>query len=129
MSGPGEVVAAGLERLNADDFDGYYALMGEDIVSTNELGTLTGKAQFTAGTSENFTMLSEHWRRVEKMAVSGNYVATWLTFGCVTAESGQRCEVEGCTVWEVQDGLIRSIREIFDWRPLLTALGMDGPTT
>jgi ketosteroid isomerase-like protein len=127
VSGSGEVVTAGLERLNADDFDGYYALMADDLVATNEFGTRSGKAQVMAGTREDFSILSEHWRRVEKIAVSGNHVATWLTFGCVTAESGQRCEVEGCTVWEVQDGLIRSIREIFDWRPLLTALGMGDP--
>jgi ketosteroid isomerase-like protein len=129
MNGPSGVVTAALERLNADDLDGYFALMADDIVAANVFGTLTGKAQVVAGQGENLGLLSEHWRRIEKLVVSGDHVATWQTFGGVTAESGQRAEVEGCTVWEVRDGLIRSIREIYDWQPLLTALSMGDPAT
>jgi ketosteroid isomerase-like protein len=57
--------------------------------------------------------------------VSADHVATWLKFGGVVAESGRRWELEGCTVWEVWDGQIQSVREIADWRPLLTALGRE----
>jgi ketosteroid isomerase-like protein len=129
MNGPSEVVTAALERLNADDLDGYFALMADDIVVANVFGTLAGKAQVVTGQSENLGLFSEHWRRAEKLVVTGDHVATWQAFGGVSAQSGQRAEVEGCTVWEVRDGLIRSIREIYDWEPLLIALGMDGATT
>jgi hypothetical protein len=44
--------------------------------------------------------------------------------GGETVRSGVKWQVEGCTVWEVCEGYITSVREYYDWSPLLQALGM-----
>ena len=61
---------------------------------------------------------------VDRLVVSGNHVATWLTLGGETVRSGVPWQVEGCTVWEVCEGSITSVREYYDWSPLLRALGI-----
>ena len=88
------------------------------------MAKLVGKAQVVDGLRENFGMTSEHWRNVERLVVSGDYVATWLIAGGVVAESGNRWEMESCGIWKVRDGLIESIEDYADWRPLLAAFGM-----
>lgn len=125
MSGPATIVQAALERLNANDLDGYYLLLADNVVTVNEFSTRTGKREVSAKLNEDFGTLSEHWRQIERLVVSADHVATWLKFGGVVAASGRRWELEGCTVWEVRDGLIQSVREIADWRPLLVALGRE----
>ena len=125
MSGPGHVVRAAVERLNANDLAGYYALMADGIVMVTESRTLTGKAAVTAELDESFQAVSNHWTTtVDRLVVSGNHVATWLTLGGETVRSGVPWQVEGCTVWEVCEGSITSVREYYDWSPLLRALGI-----
>ena len=102
MSGPGHVVRAAVERLNANDLAGYYALMADGIVMVTESRTLTGKPAVTAELDETFQAVSNHWTTtVDRLVVSGNHVATWLTLGGETVRSGAPWQVEGCTVWEV----------------------------
>ena len=125
MSGPGHVVRAAVERLNANDLAGYYALMADGIVMVTESRTLTGKPAVTAELDESLQAVSNHWTAtVDRLVVSGNHVATWLTLGGETVRSGAPWQVEGCTVWEVCEGYITSVREYYDWSPLLQALGM-----
>ena len=125
MSGPGHVVRAAVERLNANDLAGYYALMADGIVMVTESRTLTGKAAVTAELDESFQAVSNHWTTtVDRLVVSGNHVATWLTLGGETVRSGVPWQVEGCTVWEVCEGSITSVREYYDWSPLFQAFGM-----
>jgi ketosteroid isomerase-like protein len=124
MSGPGDVIRAAVERLNANDLAGYYALMADGIVMTTASRTLTGKPAVTAELDENFPALSNHRITVDRLVVSGQHVATWLSLGGETVRSGMPWHVEGCTVWEVCDGYITSIREYYDWSPLLQALGI-----
>ena len=125
MREPDEVVRAAVERVNANDLAGYYALMADGIVMVTESRTLTGKPAVTAELDETFQAVSNHWTTtVDRLVVSGNRVATWLTLGGETVRSGVPWQVEGCTVWEVCEGYITSVREYYDWSPLLQALGM-----
>ena len=125
MSGPEHVVRAAVERLNANDLAGYYALMADRIVMVTASRTLTGKPAVTAELDEGFQTVSNHWTTtIDRLVVSGNHVATWLTLGGETVRSGVPWQVEGCTVWEVCEGSITSVREYYDWSPLLQALGM-----
>ena len=124
MSGPGNVVRAAVERLNGNDLAGYYSLLADGVVMVTESRTLTGKPAVTAELDESLQAVSNHWTAtVDRLVVSGNHVATWLTLGGKTVRSGVPWHVEGCTVWEVCDGYITSIREYYDWSPLLQALG------
>ena len=125
MSEPGHVVRAAIERLNDNDLAGYYALMADGIVMVTESRTLTGKPAVTAELDESLQAVSNHWiATVDRLVVSGHHVATWLILGGETVRSGVPWQVEGCTVWEVCEGYITSIREYYDWSPLLQALGM-----
>jgi ketosteroid isomerase-like protein len=125
MSGSEHVVRAAVERLNANDLAGYYALMADGVEMVTESRTLTGKPAVTAELDKNFQSVSNHWTAtVDRLVVSGNHVATWLTLGGETVRSGVPWQVEGCTVWEVRQGYITSVREYYDWSPLLQALGM-----
>jgi ketosteroid isomerase-like protein len=124
MSGPEHVVRAAIERVNADDFPGYYDLMADGIVMVTETRTLTGKPAVTPELDACFQFVSNNWMRVDRLVVSGDHVATWLTVGGATVMSGVPWQVEGCTVWTVREGSIASIREYYDWGPLLRALGM-----
>jgi len=125
MSGPGHVIGAAIERLNANDLAGYYALMADGVVMFTENRTLTGKPAVIAELDESFQTVSNHWTTtVDRLVVSGNRVATWLTLSGETVRSSAPWQVEGCTVWEVCEGYITSIREYYDWSPLLQALGM-----
>ena len=124
MSGPGEVVRAAVERLNASEFDGFSELLTDDVVMVSSMAKLVGKAQVLAGLRENLGMASEHWRTVDRLLVNGDHVATWLINGGVVAESGNRWQMESCGIWKVRDGLIESIRDYADWRPLLAAFGV-----
>ena len=83
-----------------------------------------GKAQVVAEMRENLGMTSEHWRNVERLLVSGDYVATWLIAGGLVAESGNRWEMQECAIWKVRDGRIEAIQDYADWRPLLAAFGV-----
>jgi ketosteroid isomerase-like protein len=129
MSGPEHVVRAAVDRLNANDLAGYYALMAESVVMVTASRTLTGKTAVTAELDEGFQTVSNHWTTtVDRLVVSGDHVATWLTLGGETVRSGVPWQVEGCTVWEVREGYITSVREYYDWSPLLQALRMvSGP--
>ena len=90
MSGPGHVVRAAVERLNANDLAGYYALMADGIVMVTESRTLTGKPAVTAELAETFEAVSNHWTTtVDRLVVSGDHVATWLTLG--GGPSGPAC--------------------------------------
>jgi hypothetical protein len=65
VRGPETVVQAALERHNANDLDGYYALLADDVVTINEFSTRTGKREVSAKLNDDFATLSEHWREIE----------------------------------------------------------------
>ena len=124
MNGPAHVVRGAVERLNANDLAGYYALLADDVVMVTESRTLNGKPAVTAELDAGFQATSNHRITVDRLVVSGNRVAAWLTMGGEDVRSGVPWQVEGCTVWEVSEGYITSIREYYDWCPLQQALGM-----
>ena len=111
MNDPAALVCAAFEHLNAHDLDAYYALLADDVVSIGLTGRFDGKDAMRAGIGLSFDAIPDHWRRVERMAVSGDSVATWITFGGTVAATGEPIELEGCVIWDIQDGRICAIRE------------------
>jgi ketosteroid isomerase-like protein len=109
MNDPASLVRAAFEHLNAHDLDAHYALLTDDVVSIGVLGRFEGKDAVRAGIDPAFDAMPDHWRRIERMAVSDESVATWT--GGTVASTGEKVEIEGCVIWTVQDGRIRSIRE------------------
>jgi ketosteroid isomerase-like protein len=117
-SDPESVVVAAFDRLNAHDLEGYYDLCADDF---RYVGTTVreGKAEARAVDEPFFAQLPDHWRRIDKLLVSGNTVAAWLTFGGTPAASGRSFEAEFCDVIEVEDGLITSLTMYGDWPALM----------
>lgn len=118
---PRTVVLTALERLNAHDLDGYYDLCADDFAYTGTAAR-RGKAEARAVDEPLFASIPDHWRRVDKLLVSGDMVAVWLTLGGTPAANGQAFEAEFCDVIEVRDGLIRSLTMYADWPSLMSCL-------
>lgn len=119
---PDTIVRAAFDRLNAHDLDGYYALLAEDI-SYTAMTTTHGRAAARAVDAAGFAALPDHWRRIDRLLVSGDVVAVWLTFGGTPATTGEAMEVEFCNIFEVRDGLIQALTIYTDWPALFAQLG------
>ena len=119
------LVRDALARLDAHDVEGYLEHMTDDVVSTTPVATCRGKDEFR-GYLTRLDGIPDHWRRIERLVVSGDSVATWLTFGGTVAVTGRSFEMEGCTVWDTADGRIRTISEWFDVEPMWTAAAPAG---
>ena len=120
-SDPRSVVLAALDRLNAHDLDGYYELCADDFACIGSTER-RGKSEARAVDEPLFTVLPDHWRRVEKLLVCGNTVAVWLTFGGTPTSTGRAFEADLCDVIEVSDGKIQSIRIYADLPALMAKL-------
>ncbi|MDP1792589.1 MAG: nuclear transport factor 2 family protein [Acidimicrobiales bacterium] len=118
---PKTVVVTALDRLNEHDLEGYYALCADDFTYTGT-GTRRGKDEARATDEPLFAALPDHWRRIEKLLVSGNTVVVWLTFGGTPAATGKSFESEFCDVIEVDNGLITSLTMYADWPTLMSKL-------
>lgn len=121
------VVEAAFARLNNHDLDGYYALCADDFRYTG-MTTTHGKAAAREIDTPVFAGLPDHWRRVERILVSGDAVVVWLVFGGTPVATGKPFEVEFFDIFEVRDGLIRSITMYADWPALLRQLGGSSET-
>lgn len=118
---PGAVVLAALDRLNEHDLDGYYSLCAPDFTYTGT-GTRHGHAEARAIDEPLFSAIPDHWRRVDRILVSGEVVAVWLTLGGTPTATGRSFEAELCDIIEVRDGLIRSLTMYADWPALFSRL-------
>jgi ketosteroid isomerase-like protein len=107
------VVLGGLERLNANDLDGYFDLLADDVVLKSAfVGKHQGKQAVCKAIRDACQALSTtHWRRVEKVAVLGESVAVWLSLGGTFSATGESVAVEGCSVFDVRNGRIAATRE------------------
>jgi ketosteroid isomerase-like protein len=114
------LVRGALDRLEAQDIDGYVDCFTGDVVLTNPLGTVSGRVEFRAY-HEAFSAFSSHSRRVEHVVVSGDNVAVWTRFGGTVAATGRSFEVEGCVIFGVRDGLVCSLTEYLDVTPIQEA--------
>lgn len=121
MTDPGEIVRMALDRLNDHDLDGYYALCSDDLIEVG-LATIRGKASVRANDDPLYLLLSDHWRRVKELLVSGDTVAVWLAFGGTHSKSGAHFEIDVCDIVEVRDRLIQSLTMYADWAPMVEAL-------
>ena len=115
-------VLAYFDRLNKHDLDGYYDLFAEDIVYTGASES-RGIAEARAANELFFQNVPDHWRRVERMLVDGDMVVVWLTLGGTPRANGVPFEVEVCSVLEVRDGKVQSVRMYTDWPDLVSKLG------
>ena len=118
---PKSIVVALYDRLNKHDLDGYYDLFAEDILYTGASES-RGIAEARAANEPFFENVPDHWRRVERVLVDGDMVAAWLTFGGTPRANDTPFEVEVCSLIEVGDGKVRSIRMYTDWPALLSKL-------
>ncbi|MEY2471986.1 MAG: SnoaL-like polyketide cyclase [Actinomycetota bacterium] len=118
---PRSVVVAALDRLNDHDLDGYYDMCADDF---RYVGTTAreGKSEARAVDEPFFARVPDHWRRIDKLLVSGNTVVVWLTFGGTAAASGRGFEAELCDVIEVEDGRITSLTMYADWPTLMSKM-------
>lgn len=123
--GLSHVVRLSIERLNGSDLDGFFALLDDDAMMISTMATLTGRSNIADAIRVNQALLSENWRTVDRLVVSGNDVATWLTVGGVVAASGKRWDLEECAIWRIRGGRIESIREYADWSPMIAAFSPD----
>jgi hypothetical protein len=97
MSDPALLVRAAFEHLNAHDLDAYYDLLTDDVDSIGITGRFEGKDAMgdskarmrCAGIGMAFDAIPDHWRRIERIAVSDHSVATWITLGGTVAVSGE----------------------------------------
>jgi ketosteroid isomerase-like protein len=121
----GELVRTAIGHLEAHDIERYVAVCTADVVSTTPLGTARGRVELAAYLQNAFDGIPDHWRRIERLVVSGDDVATWVRFGGTAAATGRSFELEGCTVFGVRDGLISSITEYVDLQPAYEAFTPD----
>jgi ketosteroid isomerase-like protein len=122
MAQPEAVVREALDRLNEHDLDGYYDLCTDDFLY---VGTSTrhGKDEARAIDQPLFDAIPDHWRRVERLLVSGDAVAVWLRFGGTPVATGRAFDAELCDIIVVRDGLIQSLTMYADWPSLMSKLG------
>jgi ketosteroid isomerase-like protein len=125
MTNPSALITAGLERVNRHDLDGYCALFADDVVWVAEpWGTFTGRDEATGYLERGLDAVPDHQRRVEKLLVSGDDVATWVSF--TGTFQGRPVEMEFCTIFTVRDDRIVRVVEHADWRPIIEAMGLTG---
>ena len=114
------LVRAAVARLEAHDMEGYLEHLADDVVSITPVATCRGKDEFR-GYLDQLALIPDHWRRVERLVVSGDSVATWMVFGGTVGATGRSFEIEGCTVWDIAGDRIQAITEWIDLGPMLAA--------
>lgn len=95
-------VIGALDLLNDHDVEAYLAACTEDVVSRSPMGEFRGVEANRAYFS-GLDAIPDHWRRVERTLVSGNDVATWFRWGGTVEATGRSFDIEGCTIFTVDD--------------------------
>ncbi len=119
---PAAIVRAALQRLNDHDVDGYFALCADNLDYVS-MTTVEGKAAARALDEAALAALPDHWRRIDRLLVSGDTVAVWLTFGGTPAGK-EPFEAEFCNIFEVRDGLIASLKTYANWPEVMARVGL-----
>ena len=122
MMRPEAIVREALDRLNKHDLAGYYDLCADDFLYVGT-STRRGKEQARAVDEPFLSAIPDHWRRIDRLLVSGDTVAVWLTLGGTPVANGKAFEAELCDVIVVRDGLIRSLTMYADWPSIMSRLG------
>ncbi len=122
MSNPRHIVETAIARLTAHDLDGYYGLLADDVTCRDGSVERHGKSEVRALDEPVFELIPDHWRRIDKLLVSGNVVALWGAFGGTLSTTGTTIEIEACVINEVCDGKIQSIVTYADWSALLQSV-------
>lgn len=113
------IVVGALELLNSHDVEAYLAACSHDIVSRCPMGEFSG-VQANRTYLSGLDAIPDHWRRVERSLVSGNDVATWLRWGGTVEATGRSFDIDGCTIFTVDDdGRISAIVEYWSWDRLV----------
>lgn len=119
------LVRSALERLEAFDMEGYADHCADDVVFTHPMGVARGRAEFLQFHS-TFHALSDRYRRDERLLVSNDSVAVWITSGGTVAATGRSFEIQACTIFDVDDGKISAITEYADFGPVVAAFTPPG---
>ena len=119
-----ELVEEWFRRYNDHDLDGCYELGADDLRLDGAVSAV-GKEAARALDEEFFAVLPDHRRRIDKILVSGDTVAVWITFGATPIATGVPLEFELCDVIEVHDGRITSVTILADWQAVLPKLTPD----
>ena len=108
-------------RYNDHDLDGCYELCADDLRLAGQI-TAEGKEAARALDEQFFAALPDHRRRIDKILVSGDTVAVWVTFGATPIATDVPLEFEFCDVIQVRDGRISSVTILADWDAVLPKL-------
>jgi ketosteroid isomerase-like protein len=109
------IVIDALELLNAHDVEAYLAACSPDVVRQCPMGQFSG-VQANRTYLSGLDAIPDHWRRVQRSLVSGNDVATWLRWGGTVDATGRSFEIDGCTIFTVDDdGRISAVVEYWSW--------------
>lgn len=113
---PVDVVLAFIERINAADVDGLYALMTEDHVFIDALGTrIQGRENMRKAWTGYFGMIPDYKVSHEDVLQHGAIVAVFGTARGTYAPDGRRKKEN---VWEVPAAWRAVVRggQIAEWR-------------
>jgi len=118
---PRSLVEEWFRRYNDHDLDGCYELCADDLRLAGQVAA-DGKEAARALDEQFFAALPDHRRRIDKILVSGDTVAVWITFAATPVATGVPLEFELCDLVEVHDGLITSVTIHADWQAVLPQL-------
>lgn len=109
---PKETMTRYFETWNARDFDGFEALLADDMTFRGPLGTADGAREARRGI-EGMSKIMES-ADVVRMVADGDDVLTW--FELRTADHDPIAVANWA---QVEQGKVRRVRVAFDPRPLL----------
>lgn len=113
---PVEVVLAFMEKINAGDVDGLCALMSEDHVFIDALGTqIKGREKMRAAWKGYYAMIPDYKVSHEEILQKGAVVAVFGTARGTFAPEGK---VEKKNSWEIPAAWMAVVREgrVAQWR-------------
>jgi len=94
-----EIVSMFVDRINAHDADGLYALMEEDHVFIDALGRcVKGREAMRTAWQAYFAMVPDYWIKVDRMLQQETVVAIFGKAGGTVADDGR---LDAANRWEV----------------------------
>src|SRR5439155_7505201 len=85
-----EIVSMFVDRINAHDADGLYALMEEDHVFIDALGRcVKGREAMRTAWQAYFAMVPDYWIKVDRMLQQETVVAIFGKAGGTVADDGR----------------------------------------
>ncbi len=94
-----EIVSTFIDRINAHDVDGIYALMAEDHTLIDGLGqSVKGREAMRQAWLSYFAMIPDYWIKVDRLLEDETSVAVFGTAGGTVATDGR---VDPANHWQI----------------------------